>query len=141
MKKNQKLIRQDLHKELIQFYKACIKFKSHSKIPRELEEIIDRHFTKVTKIISAYRFNDIELSSKKGRPENKEARDYFEKKITQFQYENKSLGFPKKENFLEELQEENFKRKQKGLSNIRLSDRSFDDYVREWKDGFFSLNK
>ena len=79
MKKNQKLIRQDLHKELIQFYKACIKFKSHSKIPRELEEIIDRHFTKVTKIITAYRFNDIELSSKKGRPENKEARDYFEK--------------------------------------------------------------
>ena len=81
MKKNQKLIRQDLHKELIQFYKACLKFKSKSKIPLDLEEIIEKHYSKVTKIISDFRVNDIEVSATKGRPKNQESRNYFEEKI------------------------------------------------------------
>ena len=103
MKKNQKLIQQDLHKELIRFYKACIKFKTSNKILPELDEIIGKHCSKVFKIISDYRINENESSMKKGRPKNKEARCYFEEKITSYQRENMTLGFPKKEDFLEEI--------------------------------------
>jgi hypothetical protein len=140
MKKNQKLIRLDLHKELIQFYKSCLKFKSKNKIPDELEVIIEKHFTKVSKIVTDYRFNDYEMDRSKGRPKNLKGRQYFYEKISSFQNENLTLEFPKKEDFLEQLQQENFKRRQKGLSSIRLGDRTFDKYINEWKDGFFNLN-
>jgi hypothetical protein len=140
MKKNQKLIREDLHKELIQFYKACIKLKSQSKIPHELEEIIEKHYSKVTRIISDFRINDIKASMGKGRPKNQEARNYFEKQITKYQNENKTLGFPKKEDFFEELQNENIKRQKDGKRNILLSERAYDDFIKEWKEGFFNLN-
>lgn len=140
MKKNQKLIREDLHKELIQFYKACVKFKDTKKIPEQLEEIIEKHYSKVTRIISDFRINDIKASTRKGRPKNQEARDYFEEQITKYQYENKTLGFPKKEDFFEELQNENTKRQKEGKRNILLSERAYDDFIKEWKEGFFNLN-
>jgi hypothetical protein len=140
MKKNQKLIRLDLHKELIQFYKSCLRFKSKNKIPDELEGIIEKHFTKASKIVADYRLNDYKMDRSKGRPKNLEGRQYFYEKISSFQNENLTLGFPKKEDFLDELQQENFKRRQNGFSSIRLGDRTFDKYINEWKDGFFNLN-
>ncbi len=140
MNKNQKLIRLDLHKELIQFYKACLKFKTKSKIPVDLDEIIEKHYSKVTKIISDFRVNDIEISKIKGRPKNQEARDYFEEKIATYQRENMTLGFPKKDDFFEELENENIKRRKEGKKNILISERAYDDYISEWKDGFFNLN-
>ena len=140
MKKNQKLIRQDLHKDLIKFYRACIEYKEKQEIPKELEEIIGDHYKKVTQIISDFRFNEIEASANKGRPKNEMARDYFEEKVTAFQYKHRTDKFPNKEDFLDELQEDNIKRSEEGLEEIVLGDRTYDDYVQEWKEGFFNLN-
>ena len=140
MKKNQKLIREDLHKQLIKFYRACIEYKEKKEIPKELEEIIGEHYKKVTQIISDFRFNEIEASANKGRPKNQMARDYFEKEVTSFQYENRTDKFPHKEDFLDRLQEYNIKRSEEGLEEIVLENRTYDDYVKEWKEGFFNLN-
>jgi hypothetical protein len=140
MKKNQKLIREDLHKDLIKFYRACIEYKEKQEISKELEGIIGDHYKKVTQIISDFRLNEIEASANKGRPKNQIARDYFEEKVTSFQYENRTDKFPIKEDFLDKLQEDNIKRSEEGLEEIVLGDRTYDDYVQEWKEGFFNLN-
>ena len=68
------------------------------------------------------------------------ARDYFEEKVTAFQYKHRTDKFPNKEDFLDELQEDNIKRSEEGLEEIVLGDRTYDDYVQEWKEGFFNLN-
>lgn len=140
MNKNQKLIRQDLFKELIQFYKACEKLKSNKTLSKEAEGVIEKHFTKVMKIITDFKINDFNASMNKGRPKNKKGRDYFAEKISTYQLENLTLEFPKKEDFLEELQNENIKRREEGKKNIMISDRAYDDYISEWKEGFFNLN-
>ena len=107
MKKNQKLIRQDLFKELIQFYKACEKLKSNKALSKEAEGVIEKHFTKAMKIITDFKINDFNASKNKGRPKNKKGREYFSEKISTYQRENLTLDFPKKEDFLEELQNDN----------------------------------
>ena len=51
-----------------------------------------------------------------------------------------TLGCPKKDDFFEELENENIIRRKEGKRNILISERAFDDYISEWKEGFFNLN-
>ena len=133
---NRELIGKTLHSEMINFVNKYNDIDKMNKLPSDLDLLIQAHFSEVSQIIIQFMVNS--FNTKRGRPRDQLAREYFRTEVHAFQVTNKgSKLFPSEKLFFKELDAINAQLHKDKQEEIKLDSKTFNNFKREWKDGTF----
>ena len=133
---NRQLILKDLHSEMLDLIKRFNTIDKKHELPVEVSVLISSHFSNVAAIIREFMI--LSFKTKTGRPKNQNIREYFREEVILFQIKNKGKKqFPTEKEFFNQLAELNaalYKLKERP---IVIDSKTFANFKKEWREGWF----
>jgi len=139
---NRKLIGKDLHRVMMDWKNAINTYEKIKPIPAKLNTILEDHFSKVMGIIRQHIINDKfsnEPIKNIGGQKNDLGREFFREKVNLHKMKNLKTEFPSWKEFDRELEKYNNDQIKNGLAELKISNKAFDNYKAEWRNGEFNF--